>query len=134
MAEREGYRGYMGSRPYFGERAPQHVQNLVIRDYCDRHDFLFRLSATEYAMADCHMMLEQVLDELPRLGGVVMYSIFMLPMDREKRRRVYRRVLDEGATLHGAVENMVLGDESGISRIEDIWAVQQWLPACPDRV
>ena len=46
---------------FAGARAPQHVQNLVMRDYCDRHDFLFRLSATEYAMADCHMMLEQVL-------------------------------------------------------------------------
>ena len=36
MSNARGYRGYIGSRPYFGERAPQHVQNLVIRDYCQR--------------------------------------------------------------------------------------------------
>ena len=131
MAERAGYRGYMGSRPYFGARVSQHVQNLVIRDYCGRHGFHFLLSATEYAMPDCHMILEQVLDEVSGLDGIVLYSIFMLPPDRDRRLAVYRRVLDAGATLHGAVENLALTDESHIARIEDIWAVQQWLPSCP---
>ena len=30
---RTGYRGYIGSRPVLGNRTPQAVQNLVIRDY-----------------------------------------------------------------------------------------------------
>ena len=27
-------KGYIFSRSFMGERVPQHVQNLVIRDYC----------------------------------------------------------------------------------------------------
>ena len=30
-------RGYIFSRPFMGERVPQHVQNLVIRDYCEKN-------------------------------------------------------------------------------------------------
>ena len=57
-------RGYIFSRSFMGERAPQHVQNLVIRDYCKKNNLLYLLSSTEYAMKNCHLMLEQVLDEL----------------------------------------------------------------------
>ena len=29
-------RGYIFSRPFMGERAPQHVQNIIIRDFCKK--------------------------------------------------------------------------------------------------
>ena len=58
-----GYRGYIASRPVRGTSTPQHVQNLVIRDYAARSGLDFKLSATEYAMDGCYLMLEAVLDE-----------------------------------------------------------------------
>ena len=35
-------RGYIFSRTFMGERVPQHVQNIVIRDYCvkNKYDYL----------------------------------------------------------------------------------------------
>ena len=54
-----------------GDRAPQHVQNLVIRDYCKKNNLLYLLSSTEYAMKNCHLMLEQVLEELKFIDGIV---------------------------------------------------------------
>ena len=36
MPERSGHRGYIGARPLNGSRTPQHVQNIVIRDYAKR--------------------------------------------------------------------------------------------------
>jgi sporadic carbohydrate cluster protein (TIGR04323 family) len=131
MSEPSGYRGYIGSRPYFGQSPPQHVQNLVIRDFCRRKGFDFLLSATEYAMPGCHMMLNQVLAELPSLQGVVLYSLFMLPRDTERRRAVYRRVLDAGASLHGAVEGQSILSAADAARVEDIWLVRLALPQCP---
>ena len=47
-----GHRGYIFSRPFHGNRVPQHVQNMVIRDYCQRNGLNYLLSATEYAMPD----------------------------------------------------------------------------------
>ena len=46
MTDRYGYRGYITSRPFLGERAPQHIQNLVIRDYAAKHGLDYLLSVT----------------------------------------------------------------------------------------
>ena len=124
-ANRAGHRGYIGSRPYFGDRAAQHVQNLVIRDYCQRNKYQYLLSVTEYAMPGCYMMLEEVMREASTLSGVVLYSLFMLPARRERRLQVYDRVLRTGATLHGALEDLTVAGVADIQRIEDIWRIKQ---------
>jgi len=123
MAERAGYRGYVASRPFAGGRAPQHVQNLVIRDYCARNDLPFRMSAVEYAMPGCHMVLAGLLDTVPR--GIVFYSLFLLPERRDKRQATYQRLLDAGISFHAAVEDLSFDDAGGIPRIEDIWRVAE---------
>lgn len=118
-------RGYVSSRSFFGNRAPQHVQNMVIRDYCARQGFEYLLSATEYAMPSCYMMLENALNELGQIDGLALYSIFLLPRHQSRRMSIYRRVLDAGASLHGAVENIDMRAEEDIQSIEDIWMVQE---------
>lgn len=128
---REGFRGYIFSRPFQGERVPQHVQNLMIRDYARRKGLTYLLSATEYAMPGCFMMLEQVLAELGALEGMICYSIFQLPPDGRARHGVYDRVLASGAMLHAAVEGLVVESASDIAAIEDIWRVRQVLGRCP---
>ncbi len=125
MSDAAGYRGYIASRPILGNRTAQHVQNLVIRDYAQRHGLLFKLSATEYAMPGCYMMLQQVLQELPLLDGVIAFSMFMLPPARPARRAVYDAVLGLGRTLHFAQESFVVNSRQDIGRIEDIWMIQQ---------
>ncbi len=125
MNERRGHRGYIGSRSYFGANPPQHVQNLVIRDFCTRNDFRFLLSATEYAMPSCYMILEDVIQEAPRLDGIVFYSIFMLPMRQDRRVSSVRRVLESGATLHGAVESMHVRNDDELASMELLWAMRE---------
>ncbi len=60
-----GHRGYIASRPVRGQEWPQHVQNLVVRDYAQRNGLHYLLSATEYAMDACYMNLETVLGAGP---------------------------------------------------------------------
>ena len=117
-------RGYVTSRPFFDNRVPQHVQNIVIRDYCKRRGFEYLLSATEYAMPACYMMLEDALNELGQIDGLAMYSIFLLPRRQSRRQEIYRKVLAKGGSLHGAVENFAMQTEADIKQIEDIWTVQ----------
>lgn len=124
-----GYRGYIASRPVRGASTPQHVQNLVIRDYAARNGLDFKLSATEYAMDGCYLMLEAVLGDLANLDGILLYSVFMLPQDRERRHAVYRSVLDSKKTLHGALENLQLSDDRDVERLEDIFLVAQFAPS-----
>ena len=125
MSNRQGYRGYVASRVVRGQVWPQGVQNLVIRDYAQRNGLTYLLSATEYAMPGCYMNLEAVLEELERIEGVLLFSLFMLPERRERRRAVYDRVLAAGTSLHGALENLSLREEGDVRRIEDIFAADR---------
>ena len=113
-----------------GERVPQHVQNLVIRDYCERNQLQFLLSATEYAMPDCHLILEQVLDELPAIEGIAAYSLFQLPQEAALRQHVYQKILQQEKILHFAVEGFNARTLSDCERVETLWRVRQTLPFC----
>jgi sporadic carbohydrate cluster protein (TIGR04323 family) len=126
MPDRSGHRGYIGARPLNGSRTPQHVQNIVIRDYAKRKNLQYLLSAVEHTMPGSYMILEDLLDELPKLGGIICYSIFMLPPDEARRREIYARVLREGCDLHAAVEEISLASKDDIGTVEDILMVQKY--------
>ena len=123
-------RGYNFCRSFMGERAPQHVQNIVIREYCKKNNLLYLLSSTEYAMKNCHLMLEQVLEELKSIDGVVAYSLFQLPEDQKLRSKVYKKILKFKKEIHFSVEGLKIVVPKDIEKIENIWLVRQTLPNC----
>jgi len=129
-----GVRGYIFSRPFMGERVPQHVQNLVIRDYCKKQGFQYLLSATEYAMPNSHLILQQVLDELSELDGIIFYSLFLLPEDTTERDRVIQIILKKEKTIYFAVEGLRISNIPEYERIEIIWQVKKVLPNCQKKV
>ena len=124
-------RGYIFSRPFMGERVPQHVQNLVIRDYCERTQSHYLLSTPEYAINGCHLILEQILDELPTLDGIAAYSVFQLPEDPAFRKLVYQRILASNKEMHFAVEGLRVTNPQDSERIEVLWRVRNTLAHCP---
>lgn len=125
MTKQKACRGYVSSRPVGTDRTAQHVQNLVIRNFAGANNFLFKLSATEYQMPGCYLMLNQVMDELEVIDGVILYSMFMLPDDADKRMKMYARVLDTDSSLHGALENISLYDEEDVKLWENIYTTRQ---------
>lgn len=131
MSERTGLRGYIASRAVRGASFPQRLQNLLVREHAVRLGYAFKLSATEYAMPGCYMMLENLMQELPALQGIVAFSLFMLPQSKERRFAVYHRILESGAEFHGALENVVLKTQSDISQIEDIFECSLLLTRAP---
>ena len=76
-----------------GERVPQNIQNLVIRDFCEKNNLLYNLSASEYSMSNSHKILDQIIEELKNLDGIVAYSIFQLPNNNKKRYTVLNHVI-----------------------------------------
>lgn len=124
-SNRHGHRGYIASRPVRGQDWPQHVQNLVVRDYAQRNGLHYLLSATEYAMDACYMNLETVLGELDRIQGVICFSLFMLPAKAERRAALYQRIFDSGSDLHGALENIAIRTPEDAARLEDIFMVDR---------
>jgi sporadic carbohydrate cluster protein (TIGR04323 family) len=123
-------RGYIFSRPFMGERVPQHVQNLVIRDYCERNKLQLLLSATEYAMHGSHLIFEQILCELSGIQGLVAYSLFQLPENEDRRRGFYQQLLEQNKCIHFAVEGFHANTQNELERIETLWCIRQTLPHC----
>jgi sporadic carbohydrate cluster protein (TIGR04323 family) len=117
-----------------GERAPQHVQNIILRDYCNKKGFELLLAATEYAMADSFMILESVLDDLDSVDGVVFYSLYQLPIQSEQRNSVYSRALESGKSLHFAVEGMSITKPIDIDSVEQCLLVKTTLDHCITKV
>ena len=117
-------RGYIFSRPFLGERVPQHVQNLVIRDYCKKNQFQFLLSATEYAMPDSDIMLKQVISELDKINGIVAYSLFQLPINHEDRVIAIRSILEQKKEIHFACEDMRIQNKEDFEKIQNIWQIK----------
>lgn len=112
-----------------GRSTPQHIQQLVIRDYCAKRGMQFLLSATEYCMEGCTLILDAVLDELDTLEGMVMYSLYQMPTDKNKREHMYRTLFEHGCSLHCAAENIAIHDWQEARRIEDTWLVRDVMKA-----
>jgi len=125
-------RGYIFGRPFLGERVPQHVQNIVLRDYARRRGVTLLLAASEYAMPGSHLILETVCDELPRIDGILAYSVFQLPEDGRHRASVLERVVGQGKQAHFAVEDIVVDSAESAAAVEVLWRVRTALDAAPD--
>ena len=64
-------KGYIFSRPFLGERVPQHIQNIVLRDYSKKLNINFLLSATEYQTTKSSYILKEILEKIKKLRRIV---------------------------------------------------------------
>jgi sporadic carbohydrate cluster protein (TIGR04323 family) len=121
----KAWRGYIFSRKIGAHIVPQRVQNLVVRTCAERHGLSYLLSATEYYMEDCYMMLRSTLDELGEIEGIIFYSTHQLPSDASERKKIYERVLGSKGGLRFALEDLTLFNRSDIELIEDLKACNE---------
>tara|TARA_B110000027_G_C15936270_1_gene219176 strand:+ start:114 stop:470 length:357 start_codon:yes stop_codon:yes gene_type:complete len=100
-------KGYNFSRIFLGERVPQHVQNIVINDFCRKNNLKLSLSATEYVFDDSEYILREVLKSLKKYDGLIFYSIFQLPRKVESRKFLYQKLFKMGKVIYFAVEQQI---------------------------
>ena len=127
-------RGYIFSRPFLGERAPQHIQNLVLREYCIRMNFHYLLSFVEYRFEDSSLMLEQALNELNKTDGIIFYSIFQMPHEDNARKLIYKKILDKKKEIHFAVEEIKVKNIKDAEQAENIYLIKKTLPSCLEKI
>ena len=128
--EKKVFRGYISSRSFMEERAPQHVQNIIIRDYCNKKNIHYLLSATEYAMENSTLILKQLVNDLHLVDGIVAYSAFQMPEDDTERQNIFGKILSLNKEIHFAVEGLSLHNNDTFHQIESIWQVKKTIPDC----
>ena len=131
MTKPSGYRTYCTHQPFGGFQIPVPVQNIVVREYARRNQLLLKLSVNELFLPGCYLGLQGLLEQLPRLEGLFMASLFVLPEDAEVRERVYAALLRESASLHLVMESVVASSRADFERIEEILMIHQTLKDCP---
>ena len=117
-------RGYISSGEFRGKRAPQHIQNQIIKLYCDSNNFEFVLSRAEYWInGSTSCQLWAALKE--GFKHIVLYSIWQLPSKDYERFKVYDYCLKHKIRLHFATEQLTAGSSEGdIEDLENIIGVQ----------
>lgn len=131
---RSGYRGYVSCRSFGGLQVPVPIQTLVLRDYCARKGFLYKLHVNENEFPHSYMVLDGLLRELDGLEGILIFSMFMLPQRAQRRREIYRRIFDVGIELHLVLENFVIRQPADFAQVEEILSISGLLPLCPGRM
>jgi len=125
MMKKSGWRGYVTSRENGGNFVPQRVQNLVIRNYCEKNEKAFLLSPVEFYMDECFMMLNALLEtEINSVEAIVFYSTHLLPQSREERMKLYQRMIEANCELRFALEEFVIKTWEDAEKMEDILLVR----------
>ena len=122
---KEKARGYIASGEYEGNRSPQHIQNQIVKMYCDANNLQFVLSRAEYWMnGSTQCQLWAALRE--GFQHIVLFSIWQLPNKEEDRLEVYKYCVENKISLHFATERMHLKSEAKyFSDIEILIKTQQ---------
>ena len=124
------FRGYITSKPFLGERVPQNVQNLYIRNFCKIKNFEYLLSGTEYSMKNSFHILEELVHNLKNYDGIIAYSIFQLPQKSLHRTKLLNKILKKKKTFLSALENIKIEKNKDLEKLEILWKIKQTLPRC----
>jgi sporadic carbohydrate cluster protein (TIGR04323 family) len=106
-------RGYIASGEFNGYRTPQHLQNQIIKLYCDTNDLKFVLSRAEYWInGSTNCQLWAALNE--GFKHIVFFSLWQLPNTQGERHEIYKHCKKNGIVLHFAAERIctIKGRES----------------------
>ena len=117
-------KGYNFSREFMGERAPQHVQNIVMQDFCKKNNLIFLMSVTEYAMKNSYSILNHLISNLSEIDGIILYSLFQLPEQIKQRSNILKKILKQKKLISFAVEGLTIKDIQDLKHINDIWKIK----------
>ena len=130
-------KGYISSRPLNDNVVvDQSVQNIVIRNSCEKRGFHYYLSAVEYGMKNCFLVLNQILQDLKnnKYEGIAFYSLSQLPNSFEIREKIYKNSIFKGKTIFFSLENILIDKKNNIKELEEIIKIQYLLKYSPKNI
>ena len=115
-------RGYIFSRDFSdGSFVDQSIQNSVIRQACEKNLYNFKLSATEYGMKNCFLMLEKLIEDLKskNIDGLAFYSIYQLPAG-EIKKKLFDIVLKKKKKIFFSKQNILVKNKNDIKKLDEL--------------
>ena len=99
---------YSTVRQFGGYALPVPIQNQLLRIYCEKNDFVFKLSSVESYVKNNYMYLNYLINTSYKKGNIGMCSIYMFPQEIEKYNAIERKIIDKELVFHFIFENCTL--------------------------
>ena len=130
------FKGYISSRTLNdGSLIDQKIQNIIIRDSCKKRNINFLLSATEYGMKNCFLILNDLLKDLKnnKYDGIVFFSLDQLPANKIIRNKIYKLLIKK-KYLFFSREDILLCNKKDIDALEELIKIKNLLKYSPTKV
>ena len=76
-------------------------------------------------MTESYLMLNQMLEDLDSIDGIIFFSLFMLPKSFHHRELILNSILDSGKQIHFATEDMIINNFDQVSSLNNIFLVRE---------
>jgi sporadic carbohydrate cluster protein (TIGR04323 family) len=91
----------------------------------NNNKFKFLLSAAEYSMKGSYFVLKDIIKELSVISGVVAFSIFQLPDNKNKRIDLLKTFIKKKKSIHFALERFSVKSNNDIVKLNQIWQIKK---------
>lgn len=111
---------YTNNHTPFTEKIPVPLQRLRIKEYGDRLSLKPKFEHNEITTFSHMPILFHLVENEPN-SHLLLFSLFSLPEDPEKRERLIKLALDNGVIIHFSNEDIILKDIEGVESLEKIF-------------
>ena len=105
---------YVSSRKFGEWKLPVPMQNIVMKDYCDKNNYIFNVSMNELNISCSLTILNTILKNLKNDQGILMCSYKMLSPNTNEVVKLLRTGLENGIEWHFVFENIQIKDVSSL--------------------
>ena len=124
----KGTKAYTTPRSFGGFQIPITMQSTSLRNYCEKNGLIFHLHVVENQIPNTYLVLESLVEKADSYDGIVMCSVSMLPNDRDYRRSIVKRILEQGCALHFTFEQIVISSVKQLAELEELVSLIELSP------
>ncbi len=111
---------YVSSRKFGEWRLPVPMQNIILKDYCEKNNFIFNVSMNELNMPNSFTVLNTILKELKEDQGILMCSYKMITSNNAKILEIIKSSIKYGVEWHFAFENLRIKDSKDLKKFKEL--------------
>ena len=131
----KNFKGYISSRKLNNDKTiEQSIQNMTIRNCCEKRGYTFLLSATEFGMKNSFLVLNQVLFEIKKYDGVAFYSFLQLPKNKKQTLEILKSIVNSNKKILFSLENLLIENYFDINKIYQIISIDNLLKYTPKKI
>lgn len=103
---------------------PQRIQNMIIREYFEKNDIPFSLSATELNNSN-EIILKSISDNSHNYDSIVFYSTSTLNGNIENTINIFSNILKNKCSIHFAYDDLSISNNDDINKMEELLTINK---------